>query len=325
MLRSVAFVAFLSVAVSATYQRSSYSSSYGSSYGSPRAYKSGSYSLSAPAVSYSTIAAPALSYSTVAAAPAVSYISAPATSYVAAAPATSYVAAAPAVSYGSSLGSYESSGPITAAVQSHRTVKTYDVPSTFSGSSALTIDVPSSSQSMNFLMRSRSSDINLETVHEPTPGSFKETASEEEPHISRHTVTRPLIQEVREVVTPFRKIVQELQPVQEHVETIVPRGHQESYVAAPAAATTATQLVAAQPVAVAAQPVAVAAQPVAVAAQPVAVAAQPVAVAQYVQPVSTIAAAPLVTGYSSGSYSSYSAPKFSYSSYGKRSSYSKPY
>ena len=35
---------------------------------------------------------------------------------------------------------------------------------------------------------------------------------------------KPIIQEVHEVITPFRKITQEIQPVQEEIQTIVARG-----------------------------------------------------------------------------------------------------
>jgi len=37
----------------------------------------------------------------------------------------------------------------------------------------------------------------------------------------KHTVTKPIFQEVREVITPYRKITQEVQPVQEEIRTIV--------------------------------------------------------------------------------------------------------
>ncbi|OTF75494.1 hypothetical protein BLA29_013148, partial [Euroglyphus maynei] len=41
--------------------------------------------------------------------------------------------------------------------------------------------------------------------------------------ILRHTVTKPVLQEVREVIAPFRRITQTVQPVQESIETLVAR------------------------------------------------------------------------------------------------------
>ena len=43
----------------------------------------------------------------------------------------------------------------------------------------------------------------------------------------KHSVTKPIIQEVREIITPFRKITQEIQPVQEEILTIVSRGQEQ--------------------------------------------------------------------------------------------------
>ncbi|KAF7495954.2 hypothetical protein SSS_06070, partial [Sarcoptes scabiei] len=131
---------------------------------------------------------------------------------------------------GQKLTAYDySSGPLVAAVQTRHSIQTYDVPSTLSAPQALNIEVPSSAPTMNFLMKSRSSNINVESVHEGATGSFKETSSVDEPYYNRHTVQRPVVQEVREIVTPFRKVVQEVQPVQEEVETILPRGQYQEY------------------------------------------------------------------------------------------------
>lgn len=125
-------------------------------------------------------------------------------------------------------------GPIVAAVNSNHKLSMYDVPSTFSAMAPLNIEVPSSSPTVNFLMKSRSSNINVESLHEGQAGTLKETASEDQPHINRHTVHRPIVQEVREIISPYRRIEQKINPVQEQMETIVPRGQQQiAYAAQP--------------------------------------------------------------------------------------------
>ena len=60
-------------------------------------------------------------------------------------------------------------------------------------------------------------------AHDGAQGSIQESQSEDEPHVLKHSVSKPIIQEVREVITPSRKIVQEIQPVQEEILTIVAR------------------------------------------------------------------------------------------------------
>ncbi|OTF77904.1 DFP2-like protein [Euroglyphus maynei] len=121
---------------------------------------------------------------------------------------------------------FAQNGPILAAVNSNHKLSMYDVPSTFSANQPLNIEVPSSAPSVNFLMKSRSSNLNVETLHEGTGGSFKETVSEDQPHVNRHTVLRPIVQQVRELITPYRQVEQKINPVQEQVETIVPRGQE---------------------------------------------------------------------------------------------------
>nr|XP_027202684.1 uncharacterized protein LOC113796582 isoform X2 [Dermatophagoides pteronyssinus] len=146
------------------------------------------------------------------------------TGYLAAAPAAQYYYAAAQPQQQLLSQSYEHSGPIVAAVNTEHKVSMYDVPTTLSSSPSLNIEVPSSAPTVNFLMKSRSSNINVESVHEGTGGSLKETSSEDQPHINRHTVHRPIVQEVREIISPYRRVEQKINPVQEQVETIVPRG-----------------------------------------------------------------------------------------------------
>ena len=100
---------------------------------------------------------------------------------------------------------------------------------------------------MNF--RSKSSYLKLNQQHEGQKGSYQESYSQgmcifcllnnliirrmltekcpffstDEPHYLKHTVKKPVYQEVNEVITPYRKIRQEIRPVQEEIETMVAR------------------------------------------------------------------------------------------------------
>lgn len=116
---------------------------------------------------------------------------------------------------------------IPAAVQSRHQVEFRDVPSTGSVNPT-TIEVGANSVPLNILFRSASSNLNIQQAHDGAQGSTQETSSEDEPHRLIHSVTKPIIQEVREVITPYRKITQEIKPVQEEILTIVARGNEQS-------------------------------------------------------------------------------------------------
>lgn len=116
-------------------------------------------------------------------------------------------------------------GLIPAAIQSRRNIQFYDVPSNFDAAEPITVEVGQSPASqLNIRFRSSSSPLAVEQDHSPAPGSMRETSSEDEPHILRHIVTRPILQEVHEVIKPFRRVTQEIKPVQEDIETVVARG-----------------------------------------------------------------------------------------------------
>jgi len=125
--------------------------------------------------------------------------------------------------FGGNFGGNSGAGQtVQAAIQTRHNVEFRDVPS--SGSVAPTIiEVGASSIPMTILFRSASSSLNVQQQHDGAQGSVQESQSDDEPHILRHSVNKPIIQEIREVITPFRKITQEIQPVQEEINTIVAR------------------------------------------------------------------------------------------------------
>lgn len=89
--------------------------------------------------------------------------------------------------------------------------------------SPINVEVPPNYIPVNFVFRSASSQINVVQKHQSSSGSFRESYSEDEPHKLVHTVKRPVIQEVKEIITPYRKIVQQIEPVREEIQTIVAR------------------------------------------------------------------------------------------------------
>ncbi|KPM04635.1 DFP2-like protein 14 [Sarcoptes scabiei] len=111
---------------------------------------------------------------------------------------------------------------IPIAVQSNHQIEFRDVPSTGAVTPAV-IEVGAQSLPVMILFRSSSSTLNVQQMHDGAQGSVQESSSEDEPHRLVHSVTKPIIQEVHEVITPFRKITQEIQPVQEEIQTIVAR------------------------------------------------------------------------------------------------------
>jgi hypothetical protein len=116
--------------------------------------------------------------------------------------------------------------PVSAAIrQVGRTVEYRPVPYNDEPIGAQQVVVEPSNIPLNIHFKSRSSTIRLSQEHIPgEPGTIEQTRSQDEPSITRHEVTKPVIQEVREIVQPYRRITQELQPVIEKVHTIVSKG-----------------------------------------------------------------------------------------------------
>lgn len=83
------------------------------------------------------------------------------------------------------------------------------------------IDVDVSSVPIVLHFKSYSSPIKVKQIHRPSIAEQIETTDEDAPQIIRHLVTKPIIQEIREIITPYRRIIQDIQPVQEVVHTIV--------------------------------------------------------------------------------------------------------
>ncbi|XP_027202693.2 uncharacterized protein LOC113796591 [Dermatophagoides pteronyssinus] len=85
----------------------------------------------------------------------------------------------------------------------------------------ITVEIGAMAIPINMIFRSQSSALNVKQEHQSAAGSNQESQSEDEPHILKHTVKKPIYQEVYEVITPYRKITQEIKPVEEEIKTLI--------------------------------------------------------------------------------------------------------
>lgn len=83
------------------------------------------------------------------------------------------------------------------------------------------VEVMARSVPLSLIFHSASSDINIQHVHESSknPIQTKNSYSEDEPHLLKHTVAKPMYQFIHEFIVPYRKLIQEVKPVQQLIET----------------------------------------------------------------------------------------------------------
>lgn len=108
--------------------------------------------------------------------------------------------------------SYHQSGgsPVAAAVQTKRTVEVKPVRIPEDHAEPHVVDVEASVQPVHVIFRSSSNPIMVNQIHKPAEqGKVERTESEDEPHRVQHRVTRPIIQQVHEIIQPYRKVLQE--------------------------------------------------------------------------------------------------------------------
>lgn len=124
--------------------------------------------------------------------------------------------------YGKVFSSANSANHIPMAVQTQHKIEYKEVPSSGTIETA-TVEVGAKSIPINVIFRSASSSLNVLQHHQGANGDTQQSSSEDEPHRLLHTVTKPIIQEIHEIISPFRKITQEVHPVKEEIQTIVAR------------------------------------------------------------------------------------------------------
>lgn len=84
------------------------------------------------------------------------------------------------------------------------------------------IDVMPDDQPIQLVFRSHSTPVKVKQIHTPlNPEEVETTRTEESPQRVMHHLLRPIIQEVLEVIQPYRRVTQEVRPVLEEIHTVV--------------------------------------------------------------------------------------------------------
>ncbi|KAH9494080.1 hypothetical protein DERF_014797 [Dermatophagoides farinae] len=84
------------------------------------------------------------------------------------------------------------------------------------------IDVVPDEQPIQIVFRSSSAKVQVKQVHTPIPYNDVETTrTEEKPQLVLHKLVRPIVQEVIEIIQPYRRVTQEIRPVLEEIRTVV--------------------------------------------------------------------------------------------------------
>lgn len=109
---------------------------------------------------------------------------------------------------------------IPLALNSHSQIQVVHVPS-FSKPNPTYVDVDSQPSPIYMHFKSQSSPLFTKQTHLGAPGNVEKSQSQDEPHKLIHEVTKPVVQEVRETIIPYRKVIQLIKPVHEEVQTVV--------------------------------------------------------------------------------------------------------
>ncbi|OTF71228.1 DFP2-like protein, partial [Euroglyphus maynei] len=114
---------------------------------------------------------------------------------------------------------------IKGAIQSRQTFEVRPVPIQVSQGTPRIVEFDGGSAPLKLHFKSSGGRIQIMQTNGNGYGSEPEyTQSEEEPQRLIHEVKKPIIQEVREIIIPYRKVVQEVRPAKEEVKTIVSQG-----------------------------------------------------------------------------------------------------
>lgn len=114
---------------------------------------------------------------------------------------------------------------IAAAVNTKHTFKTVMAPSSNNGGQSIpTVEINSNSLPLTLRFNSKSSSINSVQRHMTGKGRTAKSNVVDEPDILYQTVKKPIIQEIREIIQPYRKRTQEIRPVEEQIQTVIARG-----------------------------------------------------------------------------------------------------
>ena len=103
-------------------------------------------------------------------------------------------------------------GPGPLAVHTRQRVNYIPTPSSgYAAPTPVGLDAQSPPISLNY--RTFSAPISIQHVHVPGQGSFRASSSQDPPHVRVHTVQKPIIQQLQEVIIPQRQVRQQVLPV----------------------------------------------------------------------------------------------------------------
>lgn len=118
---------------------------------------------------------------------------------------------------------------IQAAVQTKHNIRFVEVDVPNYKHEAQIIEVEPNAIPLIIHFKSASSRIQIQQSHSHQDlAPIQETKSEDHPHHLRHEVTKPIIQEVHEIVKPYRRVIQEIRPVVEEIQTIVSKKSEDN-------------------------------------------------------------------------------------------------
>lgn len=99
-------------------------------------------------------------------------------------------------------------GPHSAAIQSVRSVEVKEVENQYENNEPQVIDIPPSALPIIINFRTSSSQIQIHQSHESAePLPVQQTQSEDQPQYLKHSVTKPVIQEVHEIIMVSNSVV----------------------------------------------------------------------------------------------------------------------
>lgn len=127
-------------------------------------------------------------------------------------------------SYGPPPSGHYDSHSIDAAVKSKHSVSVFPVHSSSEPSKTPVVDINSVPLPLTLRFNSVSSKINAIQKHISHPGQVQKQNAVDEPDLLIQNIKKPVIQEVREVIAPFRHRTQEVRPVRERIETVIAKG-----------------------------------------------------------------------------------------------------
>ncbi|XP_027199852.1 uncharacterized protein LOC113793973 [Dermatophagoides pteronyssinus] len=113
---------------------------------------------------------------------------------------------------------------VDAAVKSKHSVSLYPVHSSHDPGKTPVVDINSGPLPLTLRFNSHSSHINAIQKHFSHPGQVQKQNAIDEPDLLIQNIKKPVIQEVREVIAPYRHRTQEVRPVRERIETLIAKG-----------------------------------------------------------------------------------------------------